>query len=180
MIEPLLPKYEATINLSFIIDHLPSMIYRRKNDSAWSMEYVSNGSKKVTGYLPEEFLTCGKIDYKNLLYEEDKKNVLREIDLALSKKEPFTINYRIYDIDKKIKWIFERGEGIFSSDNELIAIEGFIADISEEKIVQKKYDEMLSLLNSAINAIGEGILVLDIKNKITYFNTRLLKMWKIP
>ena len=35
-------------------------------------------------------------------------------------------------------------------------------------------------LNSAISAMGEGILVIDVKNGITYFNTRLLKMWKIP
>jgi PAS domain S-box-containing protein len=156
------------------------MIYRRKNDADWSMEYVSKGSKKVTGYSPEEFLNGSKIYYKNLLYEDDKLNVIHEIDLALARKEPFTINYRINDFNKNVKWIFERGEGIFSADNELIAVEGFITDISVEKKVQKKFDEMLSLLNSAINAIGEGILVVDIENKITFFNTKFLKMWKIP
>ena len=145
MTETLLPNNEAGINLSFIIDHLPSMIYRRKNNSVWSMEYVSNGSLKVTGYSPEKFLSCEKIDYKDLLYEEDKINVLRKIDLALAKKEPFAVNYRIYDINKKVKWIFERGEGVFSPDNELIAVEGFVTDTSEEKKAQKKYDEMLSL-----------------------------------
>ena len=144
------------------------------------MEYVSKGSIKVTGYSPEEFLIHNRIDYKDLLYKEDKKNVLQEIDLALLKKEPFTINYRINDSDKNVKWIFERGEGIFSLDNKLIAIEGFITDISEEKIVQTKYDEMLSLLNSAINAIGEGILVIDLNDRITYFNNRFLKMWRVP
>jgi len=180
MTEPLRSKYDSTINLSLIIDYLPSMIYRRKNDSDWSMEYVSKGSKKVTGFPPEEFLRFGKVHYKDLLYEEDKNHVLQEINLALASNAPFTINYRIKDSNNSIKWIFERGEGIFSPGNKLIAVEGFITDISEEKRVQHKYDEMLSVLNSTINAIGEGILVTDSKNNITYFNTKFLKMWKIP
>jgi PAS domain S-box-containing protein len=179
MTEPLRSKYDSIINLSLIIDYLPSMIYRRKNDSDWSMEYVSKGSKKVTGFPPEEFLAPGKIHYKDLLYEKDKNHVLQEINLALASYVPFTINYRIKDSNNNIKWIFERGEGIFSPDNKLIAVEGFITDISEEKRVQHKYDEMLSVLNSTINAIGEGILVTDSNNNITYFNTKFLKMWKI-
>jgi PAS domain S-box-containing protein len=156
------------------------MIYRRKNDLAWTMEYVSKGSEKITGYSPEEFIIQGKIDFKTLLYEEDKKNVLEKIDLAIVTKQPFLINYRIMDNNKNIKWIFERGEGIFSESNELIAVEGFITDISEEKNVQKKYDETLSLLNSAINAIEEGILVADSKGNVTYYNPRFLNMFKIP
>lgn len=180
MTGPFMTDYEATINLSLIIDHLPSMIYRRKNDPDWSMEYVSFGSQKITGYQPCEFLSPAKISYKNLLFEEDKKTILNEIDIALTNKTPFTISYRINDNRNNLKWIFERGEGIYSPDNKLIAVEGFIADISEEKTVQKKYDEMLSLLNSAINAIGEGILVVNTNNKITYYNTKFLKMWKIP
>jgi PAS domain S-box-containing protein len=180
MTEPFLPDYEATINLSLIIDHLPTMIYRRKNDPDWSMEYVSFGSQKITGYQPFEFLSPAKISYKSLLFEEDKKTILNKIDIALTNKTPFTINYRINDNRNNVKWIFERGEGIYAPDNKLVAVEGFIADISQEKSVQKKYDEMLSLLNSAINAIGEGILVVNTRNKITYYNTKFLKMWKIP
>ena len=175
-----LPNNEAAINISLIIDQLPSMIYRRKNDAAWSMEYISKGSKKITGYLPEEFLTAGKIGYKDLILASDINNVLQEINSSLEKRTPFTINYRINDNNNNIKWIFERGEGIFSSENELLAVEGFITDISEEKKVQKKFDEMLSLLNSAINAITEGILVVDIHNKITYSNLKFQKMWRIP
>jgi signal transduction histidine kinase len=131
MKEPLPSNYEAATDLSSIIDFLPCMIYRRKNDSTWRMEYVSKGSKKITGYSPEEFLIPGKIDYKDLFHEEDKKNVLGKIDFALNNKEPFTINYRIIDNNRNVKWIFERGEGIFSPDNELIAVEGFMTNDGE-------------------------------------------------
>ncbi len=41
-------------------------------------------------------------------------------------------------------------------------------------------DDISSLLNSTLNSIREGILVVDLKGKIVFFNKKFLKMWNIP
>jgi anti-sigma regulatory factor (Ser/Thr protein kinase) len=52
---------------------------------------------------------------------------------ALAKKEPYQVTYRIrtpFGIDK---WVWEQGRGVFANNEELIALEGFIFDITARK-----------------------------------------------
>jgi len=43
----------------------------------------------------------------------------------------------------------------------------------------KNVDEMLSLLNSTLDAIDEGILVRDPEGNITFYNTKFLDIWSL-
>jgi PAS domain-containing protein len=51
-----------------------------------------------------------------------------------------------------------------------------------EKIrnLEAKYEEAISLLNSTLNSIIEGILVVDLNGKIIFFNKKFLELWNIP
>ena len=51
-----------------------------------------------------------------------------------------------------------------------------------EKIrnLETKYEETVSLLNSTLDSIMEGILVVDILGKIVFFNKTFLDIWSIP
>ncbi|HVO75222.1 MAG TPA: PAS domain-containing protein, partial [Ignavibacteriaceae bacterium] len=127
--------------LSTLISNVPGIVYRCKNDCNWTMEFVSEGCFEITGYKPEELINNNKISYNEIIFPDDRGYVFEEVRKALNKKEPYQLSYRIKDSSNEIKWVWERGRGIFSENNICLALEGFINDITPVKNYQAELIE---------------------------------------
>ncbi len=135
-----------------LFGNLPGMAYRSKPDAAMTLELVSDGSYGLTGFHPEEF-GRKEIAYGKLIDSEDKDYVKEQIQRAVEKKEPFQLLYRIDTKEGQKKWVWEQGYGVLDKDDELVAIEGFISDITERKLAEDKlmlYKEVITHSNDAI------------------------------
>ena len=122
------------------------------------MEFVSEGSLDLTGYHPEELIESRKISYGALINPEDQEAVWSEVQAALLEDRPFRITYRINSSAGE-KWVWERGQGILNPEGKVIALEGFITDITErvtaqqdlEKRVDERTRELSTLLDISHN-----------------------------
>ncbi|MCD6234560.1 MAG: PAS domain S-box protein [Candidatus Marinimicrobia bacterium] len=133
---------ESERMLNTLIGNLPGMVYRCKNKPGWPMEFVSPGSIKLTGYPPEDFYVRSTL-YNEIIHPDDRQMVWDDIQKCVREKKHFSIQYRIHDINQKEKWVHEQGQGVFSENGEIIALEGFIRDITSRK---KAYIEIENLL----------------------------------
>jgi len=136
-----------------LISNLPGMVYRCKIDKHWTMEFVSQGVKELTGYKPDDLIKNKKISYNQIIHKDDRKKSNHEISKAIAKNAQFTIRYRIVDAKGKIKWVWERGQGVYDHENKEEFLEGFITDISD----QVEREETLKLKNTKINTILKTI-----------------------
>jgi len=127
---------ESQRTLFTLMSNLPGMAYRCKNDRLWTMEFVSEGCLDLTGYRSEELLQNNVISYADLIYPDDQKYVWDEIQEAVAKKGSFRLIYRIVS-RYGIKWVWEQGQGIFLPNGELLALEGFVNDITERKLAEE-------------------------------------------
>lgn len=119
--------------LSTLISNLPGMVYRRLNDENWTMKFVSEGCKLVTGYDSSELKNNQVISYGNLIYPEDEDSVRIKLQQSLETKIPYKNEYRIIDNEGKIRWVYEQAQGNYTPDGTLLTIEGFIQNISEQR-----------------------------------------------
>ncbi len=140
---------ESRRKLATLIENLPGMVYRCLNDSNWTMEFISSGALDLTGYSPDEIIDNRIISYNGIIHEDDREMVWDYIQNGVRKSQPYELRYRIRTKEKNIKWVWEKGRGIFSSRGELIALEGFINDITD--IVRK--DEQIRQIQK-IEVIG--------------------------
>ncbi len=124
---------ESERRFATLISNLPGLVYRCKNDSDWTMEFLSEGCYKLTGYHPQDLLFNKKVSYNQIILKEDQENVYRSVENALSEKRDFEITYRIKTQQGQIKWVWEKGRGIYSDQGDVIAIEGVIDDITSIK-----------------------------------------------
>ncbi|MCK9441406.1 MAG: ATP-binding protein, partial [Methanothrix sp.] len=127
---------ESQRALSTLMSNLPGMAYRCKNDRQWTMEFVSEGCLDLTGYRSEELLQNTAISYADLIHPDDQNYVWDEIQEAVSNRRHFRLIYRIRS-RYGIKWVWEQGQGIFLPDGELLALEGFVNDITERKLAEE-------------------------------------------
>ncbi len=117
--------------LTTLLESLPGMAYRCKNDPDWTMEYVSAGVEDLVGLKDHDLIGNRKTSYANLIHPEDKQMVWDVIQDALKNKKNFEMTYRIQIGYAVEKWVWEKGLGIYDEKGELLALEGFISDITE-------------------------------------------------
>ena len=96
------------------------------------MEFVSAGVEELTGYPNVDLINNRKISYANLIHPDDRKFVWDTIQKAVEQRQKFEMRYRILRINQQEKWVWEKGQGIFKDNGELIAIEGFISDVTAQ------------------------------------------------
>lgn len=127
---------ESERKMKILMSNLPGMVYRCRNDHAWTMDFVSEGSFSLTGYKPAELINNQQIAYGHIIHFDDRKEVWKKVQKSLKKKKHFELEYRIVTKDKIEKWVWERGRGIFNN-NKLLFLEGFISDITKRKEATK-------------------------------------------
>ncbi|BBB49583.1 HD domain-containing phosphohydrolase [Pelolinea submarina] len=124
---------QARNQLSNLVSNLPGFIYRCRNEADWTMEYLSDGVKEITGYPAESFIENKVIAYNAIIHPEDQKMVRKEIRKAVKEKSRFQMDYRIITADKTEKWVWEQGNAVVSG-NDGPVLEGYITDITEQKL----------------------------------------------
>ncbi len=124
---------ESERMLSTLMHNLPGMAYRCNNDQHWTMDFVSNGCKALTGYAPVELIASSRVAYGELVHPDDRQMVWDKVQAALARRVPFQCTYRIHTADQQEKWVWEQGMGVFWENGSLLALEGFITDITLHK-----------------------------------------------
>jgi diguanylate cyclase (GGDEF)-like protein/PAS domain S-box-containing protein len=141
--------------LATLMGNLRGIVYRCRKDEQWTMEFVSEGCRDLTGYEPDELILNGRISYEELTHAEDRGRVRAEIEAALAQKRRFSIEYRIVCRDGEVKWVCETGVGVREGADGWI--EGVIQDISERKNAESAVREAERKYRSIFENATEGI-----------------------
>jgi PAS domain S-box-containing protein len=124
--------------LSSVIGNLPGFVYRCKNDKDWTMLYVSEQCIEITEYQSSDFLNNSVIAFNDIILPEFQENLYYLWEKAIQKRTDFVSEYKIKTKSGNIKWVWERGKGIFNSKGELKFLEGYIEDITDEKLISNE------------------------------------------
>lgn len=149
-----------------LVHNLPGMVYRCQNDHNWTMEYISHHCFEITGYRPEELIGNLVTSYKNIIHPKHRERLWNKWQELLAKQEVFVDEYPIITAKGTTKWVWEQGVGVFDSEGKLLALEGIIIDITQ----QKATDETLQFQAALLDQIGDLITATDLEGNIIYVN----------
>jgi PAS domain S-box-containing protein/diguanylate cyclase (GGDEF)-like protein len=144
---------ESGRSKSVLLSNLPGMAYRCNNDREWTIQFVSDGCKKLTGYYPESLLHNKDLSFNDLIAPEYRDSLWNEWQSILKKRQTFEYEYEIITATGERKWILEMGQGVYNENDEVEALEGIIIDITDrkEQEIKLKYasehDELTGLYN---------------------------------
>ena len=145
-----------------LLGNLQGIAYRCQNDQDWSMEFISENCNKLTGYQVADLVGNQSIAYNDLIHPDDRKGVWETAQKRIALDLPFQLIYRIKTLSGETKWVWEQGIGIKDSDGKLIALEGFITDITERKQAEQENEKLQAQLRhvqkmEAIGTLAGGI-----------------------
>lgn len=119
--------------LDSLMSNLPGIAFRRGKDPEKSMQFMSRMSLAITGYTPDEIIDNEGADYNQLIHPQCREKVRSVIDISLEHRVPYELEYRLHSRHQGIRWVMEKGNGIWNKDDTLEAIEGFITDVTNLK-----------------------------------------------
>ncbi|QRN84764.1 PAS domain S-box protein [Clostridia bacterium] len=124
---------ESERSKAVLLSHIPGIAFRCYYDREWTMQFLSDGCYKLTGYKPEAFIDNKELSYRDIISEEYQEAVWYEISRVLETKESFNHEYEIITASGERKWVMELGQYLFDDNGKVEALEGIIIDISESK-----------------------------------------------
>ena len=142
---------ESERRLRTLMNNLPGIVYRCRADAEFTMEFASHGSRRLLGYEPHELVDACPSAYHRIVHPDDRKNMLDLIRKSVSQKRPFSFIYRIRTAAGEEKWVYEQGEGVFDDEDRLVALEGFISDVTAYKEVELDLRKENLRLRSSMN-----------------------------
>jgi diguanylate cyclase (GGDEF)-like protein/PAS domain S-box-containing protein len=125
--------FESERNKSILLKNLPGIAYRCKFDKNWTMEFVSEGWEKLTGYKVEDLMIKKKVSFNDVIKPKYRDKIWNKWVDVVEEDKKFVYEYPIITANGEEKWVFEEGQPIYDEKGEVESLEGLIIDITERK-----------------------------------------------
>jgi PAS domain S-box-containing protein len=146
------------------------------NDRNWTMKFISDGCKRLTGYPSKAFTKDRTVTLAQLIHPDDAESVYEEVQKAVQIKKPYKLTYRVRAKSGKEKWVWEQGQGHFNAKGELEDLEGIIIDITERKEIENALRDSKELFRTVFQYADIGIALVDGDGHPFECNEKLEKM----
>jgi len=140
---------ESQQKLQSAINNSPGVIYRCKADKNWTATFLSNEIERLSGFPADDFIFNKKRTFASIIHPEDYISY-SDLLVMLNTKNAYRYECRIICKDGSIKWIEDRGTGIYDDKGNLAWIDGVIIDITDRIYALEKYKAIIDNTNDAI------------------------------
>ena len=153
-----------------LVENVPGVTYRTACDENWTMEFISAEVERLSGYPASDFLQNKVRSYASIIHPEDQQMIANIVMEGVENKEPYIIEYRIVCADGMIKWVFEKGQVLFSNNGQLIFLDGVIIDITVRKQAEVELHHLRNYLSNIIDSMPSVLVGVDADGKVTQWN----------
>lgn len=154
-----------------VFDNLPGLVFRIINDGQWTFAYASKGARRLLGYTADELIDIKKL--RKMIPKEDQIENKKMINRLTPENPHLTTVYCLNVASGKTKWVREEATGFFSKTGKLLFLDGFLMDITDQKLKEKKLEYENSQLRSNLrdknrldNLVGESIAMKELLGQI--------------
>lgn len=114
-----------------LVLNVPGAVFRC--NSTYTMEFVNDGIEAITGY-PALALVQNQIQsFLGLVHPDDMTIIKDSLVQSVLDRHRSSIEYRIIHASGRIRWVFERKQGIFDRHGNLLWLDGVLLDITDRK-----------------------------------------------
>ncbi|MCB2225466.1 MAG: PAS domain S-box protein [Desulfarculaceae bacterium] len=135
-----------------LVANVPGAVYRCEHDENWTMRYISEPIRTITGYPPSDFIDNFQRAYVDIIHPDDREMVSKRISESVERGRGFEVEYRIIRRDGQVRWVYERGAAI-ADDQGTQWLDGAILDVTERKMAEQDNLRLGRILEESQNEI---------------------------
>jgi len=175
---------ESEARFQSLVANIDGVVYRRRIDEGWTMDFASSGIAGLTGYPAREFAGEGARNFSDIILAEDRTPTAAQVASAVALRREFEVEYRILRGDGQIAWVLEKGRASYDTYGAPLHIDGVIVDQTDRK---RREDELersrlaVTLrdrrFRDAIESMDDGIVLYDADDHLIAWNERYLQFF---
>ena len=173
---------ETTDHLSLILEFLPIVSYTCNADENFTITFVSNRVKEITGYTPAQFTEI-ILSGRSTSIRKTRINVLKKLKSA-TKKKTYQFEYRFQTAEGSYRWFSDHRRLIKPGKRSRSYMVGAWQDITEDKRIRQEGELRLQQMiqSHKLKALGEVVtgVAHEINNPVSFIAnniTLLEEMW---
>jgi signal transduction histidine kinase len=148
-------------DFSRLLAQLPLFFYRGPFQPDRPLHFVSPAAAALLG-IDSTVSPAAPLEYSSLIRESDRARVWRQIAAALASGNSFQVEYRVRHARGHWLTVWDQGQAIRDSGNELAGLEGCITDITahaseEHARRQREFESSQADKAKSINVMACGI-----------------------
>jgi PAS domain S-box-containing protein len=156
-----------------IVSSTPGVIYRCACDADWTMEFISNEIETILGYPATDFIADQVRTFTSIIHPEDTAIVEQVVQQGIKARQPYVIEYRVVRADGAIRWVYEKGQGVYDEDD-LLWLDGVIFDISDRKQAEAALRESEEKFSKAFRSSPSAIAITNPEGHLIEVNESFL------
>ncbi len=145
-----------------LVQNIPGNVYRCLYDEDWTMLYIGRDFDNISGYPSIDFINNSKRSFESIIYEDDRSMVRHEIDRAIEQKKFWNIEYRVKRKDCGLSWVQERGRAVYDSNGCIEYLDGFMLDITEQKLFKEQMVVNENRFRQLFNNMSSGVAIYEV------------------
>lgn len=136
--------------LAALMDNLPGVAFRCRNDEAYTALFVSDGFQDLFGRAPAD-LVSGRVTFVDLILPADAGHVAESTARLRDIGDTYDIEYRIVRRDGSVRWVQERGRVVGYDSDGVALLEGVILDHHDQAVARELLRDEARLLDVALS-----------------------------
>jgi|GEM_PF-696172 len=161
--------FENRQTMSRLLDNLSGVAYKASYLPGWAMEFISKACFELTGYSDQDFYTK-MVVWEDIVLEENKQTFKECIKQSVTIKSPYELEYRIRQKGGQLRWVWERGCAVYDSNDRVVALEGFVTDITHRKEAEEALRESEQNYRELIDSMTETAWIIDVNGNVMDVN----------
>ncbi len=126
-----------------LVNNIPGVSYRCAVDEHWTMEFISDEVETISGYPAADFIQNSVRSYASIIHPDDAQIAGDTAMERVLRKETYMIEYRVVRADGDVRWVYEKGTGIFDENGDVRFLDGVIIDNTERKQAEEQIKSSL-------------------------------------
>lgn len=153
---------ESEARFRTLVANIPGAIYRCAVDREWTMSYLSNAIESIVGYPATDFIANHTRSYASVIHPDDRQLVQEATWTRLQEHRPYVIEYRLIHANGTVRWVYEKGQGVFTPNGEVRFLDGAIFDVTERKQAEQALRESEERFSKAFRASPHPIGITEV------------------
>lgn len=129
-----------------LVDNLPGAVYRCLNNADWTMNYMSDGISRISGYPAADFVDSRRRSYASIIHPEDLQQTFSAVE-QIQTRASYELTYRIIHAEGHEVWVREKGRAEYDGVGNLLWLSGFIWDATEQHRIEQMKSQFVSTVS---------------------------------
>ncbi|SKB12736.1 PAS/PAC sensor signal transduction histidine kinase [Planktothrix sp. PCC 11201] len=159
-----------------LVANIPGAVYRGVLEEDRMMVFLSQGIEVITGYPAADFIQNRVRSFNSIIHPDDLAKVKRKIRVSFESRQPYILEYRLIKVDGKIRWVYEKGQVIFTEEDAICWLNGAIFDITEKRQASEALKASEERLKLALAGTDQGLWDWNLVTGEVYFSPQWSSM----